>query len=100
VFATSLDVLDFLESAPIELAVVGRRGAPDQEALESAIAGRYLPNRIVAHFDPDRPEAVDLPLLRGKTLVRGQAALYICRNYACAAPVTDPSAATAALASL
>jgi uncharacterized protein YyaL (SSP411 family) len=97
-FATSLDVLDFLESIPFELALVGRRGAPDREALERAVAERYLPNRVCAHIDPDQPEATDLPLLRGKTLVRGGAALYVCRNYACAAPVTDPGAATAALA--
>jgi uncharacterized protein YyaL (SSP411 family) len=97
-FATSLDVLDFLESIPFELAVVGRRGAPDREALERAVAERYLPNRVCAHIDPDQPEATDLPLLRGKTLVRGGAALYVCRNYACAAPVTDPGAAAAALA--
>jgi hypothetical protein len=98
VFATSLDVLDFLESIPFELALVGRRGAPDREALERAVAEHYLPNRVCGHFDPDQPEATDLPLLRGKTLVRGGAALYVCRNYACAAPVTDPGAAAAALA--
>jgi uncharacterized protein len=97
-FATSLDVLDFLESTPLELALVGRRGAPDREALDRAVAERYLPNRVCAHIDPDQPEATDLPLLRGKTLVRGGAALYVCRNYACAAPVTDPGAAAAALA--
>ena len=97
-FATSLDVLDFLESIPFELALVGRRGAPDREALERAVAERYLPNRVCAHIDPDQPEATDLPLLRGKTLVRERAALYVCRNYACAAPVTDPGAAAAALA--
>ena len=96
-FATSLDVLDFLESIPFELALVGRRGTPDREALERAVAERYLPNRVCAHLDPDRPEATDLPLLRGKTLVRERAALYVCRNYACAAPVTDPGAAAAAL---
>jgi uncharacterized protein YyaL (SSP411 family) len=96
-FATSLDVLDFLESIPFELALVGRRGAPDREALERAVAEHYLPNRVCAHIDPDQPEATDLPLLRGKTLVRERAALYVCRNYACAAPVTDPGAATAAL---
>jgi uncharacterized protein len=97
-FATSLDVLDFLESTPLELALVGRRGAPDREALERAVAERYLPNRVCAHIDPDQPEATGLPLLRGKTLVRERAALYLCRNYACAAPVTDPGAAAAALA--
>ena len=98
VFATSLDVLDFLESTPLELALIGRRGAPDREALERAVAEHYLPNRVCAHIDPDQPEATDLPLLRGKTLVRERAALYVCRNYACAAPVTDPGAAAAALA--
>jgi uncharacterized protein YyaL (SSP411 family) len=97
-FATSLEVLDFLESTPLELALVGRRGTPDREALERAVADLYLPNRVCAHIDPDQPEAMDLPLLRGKTLVRERAALYVCRNYACAAPVTDPGAAAAALA--
>jgi uncharacterized protein YyaL (SSP411 family) len=97
-FATSLEVLDFLESTPLELALVGRRGTPDREALERAVADLYLPNRVCAHIDPDQPEAIDLPLLRGKTLVRERAALYVCRNYACAAPVTDPGAAAAALA--
>jgi uncharacterized protein YyaL (SSP411 family) len=97
-FATSLDVLDFLESTPLELALVGRRGTPDREAIERAVAEHYLPNRVCAHLDPDQPEAMDLPLLRGKTLVREHAALYVCRNYACAAPVTDPGAAAAALA--
>ena len=70
-FATSLDVLDFLESIPFELALVGRRGTPYREALERAVAERYLPNRVCAHLDPDRPEATDLPLLRGKTLGPG-----------------------------
>jgi hypothetical protein len=97
-FATSLDVLAFLESTPLELALVGRRGAPDREALERAVAEHYLPNRVCAHLDPDQPDVRELPLLRGKTLVRGGAALYVCRNYACAAPVTDPGAAAAALA--
>jgi uncharacterized protein YyaL (SSP411 family) len=96
-FATSLAVLDFVESAPIELAVVGRRGAQDREAIEFAIAECYLPNCVFAHFDPDQNDATDLSLLRGKTLVRGHAALYVCRNYVCAAPVTDAAAATAAL---
>jgi uncharacterized protein YyaL (SSP411 family) len=97
-FATSLDVLDFLESTPLELALVGRRGTPDREALERAVAEHYLPNRVCAYLDPDQPDARELPLLRGKTLVRGCAALYVCQNYACAAPVTDPGAAAAALA--
>jgi hypothetical protein len=33
-----------------------------------------------------------LPLLAGKGPVDGGAALYVCRNYTCAAPITDPAA--------
>ena len=98
-FATSLGVLDFLDSAPIELTLIGRSGAPDREALERAIAEHYLPNQVSAHLDPDRPETADLPLLRGKTLRHGQATLYLCRNFACAAPITDAGAVMAALVS-
>ena len=33
-----------------------------------------------------------LPLLRHKTLVDGQPAAYVCRNYVCQLPVTTPHA--------
>jgi uncharacterized protein len=98
-FATSLNLLDFLDSTPIEMVLVGRQGAPDREALEQALARHYLPDRICAHLDPGQPGASEMPLLRGKTLVRGQAALTICRNHVCAAPVTEAAAVAAALAS-
>jgi hypothetical protein len=32
------------------------------------------------------------PLLTGKTPVDGKAALYVCKNFACQAPITDPEA--------
>jgi hypothetical protein len=37
------------------------------------------------------------PLLTGKTPVNGQAALYICKNFACQAPIIDPEAVPDAL---
>jgi hypothetical protein len=37
------------------------------------------------------------PLLAGKTPVNGKAALYICKNFACQAPLTDPEAVPSAL---
>jgi uncharacterized protein len=98
-FATSLAVIDFLDSPPAELAVVGRRSAPDREALEAELGRRYLPNHVLGHADPDAPEPRELPLLSGKTAVDGRAALYVCRNFACQAPVTAPEAIRDALAS-
>jgi uncharacterized protein YyaL (SSP411 family) len=94
-FATSLAVIDFLEAKPSELAVIGVPGTPDRTALEHAISKHYLPNHLVGHADPNQPSA--LPLLAGKSLVDGRAALYVCRDFACQAPITDPVAVTAAL---
>jgi hypothetical protein len=47
------------------------------------------------HEDPD--VVTSHPLLVGKTPVNGKAALYICKNFACQAPITDPEAVPQAL---
>jgi uncharacterized protein YyaL (SSP411 family)/aryl-alcohol dehydrogenase-like predicted oxidoreductase len=87
-FATTLAVVDFLLEGPVELAFVG---APDATLPLRREAGPvYLPNRIVAHHDP-AAGASARPLLAGKGLEGGRAALYVCRDYACQRPVTGPA---------
>ncbi len=100
-FSESLNVVDLLLEGPVELALVGKPDSADLEALRRVVARHFLPNRIEAVVDPDRPdEGTALPLERGKSLVDGKAALYICRDYACLAPITDPAEAASTLASL
>jgi uncharacterized protein len=99
-FAKSLAVVDFLLEGPVELALVGQPGETGLEALRRAIAGHYLPNRIIAHHDPTAGDPPAFPLLAGKGLVRGKAALYVCRNFACQAPITDPSEVSAVLGAI
>jgi uncharacterized protein YyaL (SSP411 family)/aryl-alcohol dehydrogenase-like predicted oxidoreductase len=95
-FAKSLLVLDLLMEGPVELAFVGAPGA-DMEALRHEVARHFLPNRIVAHHDPAQGGSA-LPLVAGRTTVGGRPALYVCRNFACQRPVTDPAQVEAALA--
>jgi len=97
-FATSLAVVDFLLESPLELVLVGTPGEAGYEALRSTLGQRFLPNAIFAHVDPARGNDDTLPLVDGKTLVDGKAALYVCRNFACRAPVTTPEAIERALA--
>ncbi len=88
-FAKSLAVVDFLTEGPVELAFVGGRHPDELIALQRAGAGVYLPNRIIA--TATGTASASLPLLQGKEPVGGRAALYICRNFACQHPITDPA---------
>ena len=99
-FCKSLAVVDLLLEGPVEIAMTGRPGDSDFQALYREVNKRYLPNRILAHKDPNASngkEKISLPLLEGKGLVDGKPALYICHNFTCRAPITDPSEASQAL---
>jgi uncharacterized protein YyaL (SSP411 family) len=84
-FASTLAVADLLARGPIEVAIVGPEQA--SEPLRRAVAQVYLPNRILGY---GTGAADGLPLVAGKTTVRGAPAVYVCRNFACEAPLTRP----------
>jgi uncharacterized protein YyaL (SSP411 family) len=88
-FATALATLEFLLCGPTELVLAGAAGSPETEALARAVAAVYLPNRVIALSDPGMPN--QSPLGRGKTLVDEKPALYVCRNFTCQAPISDPT---------
>jgi hypothetical protein len=81
-FGWALCALDLQLSPPRELAIVG---GPESDVARTALRD-FDPNAVVA-FGP----ADDVPLLEGKTLVEGRPAVYVCENFACRAPVTDPA---------
>jgi uncharacterized protein len=94
-FAKTLALVDFLTEGPLELAFVGDETQEGLRALRRAVADQYLPNRIIATAAPGTPSS--LPLLEGKQPVDGKPALYICRNFSCRQPITDPRAIPDAL---
>ncbi len=86
-----LAVLDMYLGPAREVALVGRPGRADTEALIRATFTPYTPNKVVALLDPDHPELEEtIPLLAHKRLVDERAAAFVCENYACLAPVTSP----------
>ncbi len=72
-----------------EVAIVGRPSDPRTAALIARAHRRFLPQRVIAMADPDGT-GERLPWLRGKSTVGGVPAAWVCREYACSAPVTDP----------
>ena len=91
-FSQWLAALDFLVSTPQEVVIVGPRGAQDTDALLSVVFGRYLPNKVVVGWDPGDPEAnAQVPLLRGRDMISSKPTAFVCENYTCLLPTTDPA---------
>jgi len=95
-FPKSLMVVDLLLRGPIELALVGGKDDTRYSQLLKAVNSCFIPYRIMAYHE-DSDVETSHPLLAGKTPVNGKAALYICKNFACQAPITDPEAVPQAL---
>jgi uncharacterized protein len=97
-FGRLLCALDFSASEPREVAIVGDQRSPDTRALLEVFYSGYLPNKVVAGRDPDDDEAGGLiPLLAQRPARAGKATAYVCVQYACQTPTTDPEELTSQL---
>ena len=90
----ALAVGEALLAGPLEVAVSGPAG-PERDALAAAARASTSPGAVVVVGEPDAP---GVPLLAGRPVVGGRATAYVCRGFVCAAPVTDVSALSAAMA--
>jgi uncharacterized protein YyaL (SSP411 family) len=82
-------------AGPVEVAVVGPPG-PERRELESIARRSPSPGLVLAVSDPQAGAEV-VPLLRGRTTIDGRPAAYVCRNFVCERPVTEPNTLAAAL---
>ena len=74
-----------------EVAIIGPREDPRTEKLLAAVHRGYRPNKVVAWADrPGTEVAKRIPLLAGRAMVDGKPTVYVCQNYVCERPVTDP----------
>jgi uncharacterized protein len=89
-FGRFLCALDLHLGPVVEVALV----APSRDAwspLVEEVFRRYLPNRVVVGGVASDPRAATgLPLLQDRGPVDGRVTAYVCRNYACDMPTTDP----------
>ncbi|HEX2849976.1 MAG TPA: thioredoxin domain-containing protein [Acidimicrobiales bacterium] len=82
-FTYALAALDLVVSGATEVAIVGER--PD---LVAEVWRRYLPSTVVAWGEP-----YESPLWEART----PGFAYVCRDFACRAPVSEPSELAAQL---
>src|SRR6185503_944570 len=95
-----LIALDLLLHQDGEIAIVGDPRKESTQALLKTVNAKFLPGTLLAlrHPSGGGEEENLIPLLKGKTLVGGAEAAYVCENYACQAPVTTPADLEKALA--
>ncbi len=92
-FAHLLLALDFHLSPTREVALVGE----DITEFAAVVRSRFRPHLVLAAG----PEGSEMPaLLASRTKVDGAAAAYVCENFGCRLPVTDPAALEGELADL
>jgi uncharacterized protein YyaL (SSP411 family) len=85
---------------PSQVVLVGTPGSDDLQSLERVLARHYLPAAVTIVRPSGQADAAIaqlLPWLAAMDVVNGRAAAYVCQNFTCQAPVTDPAALDAAL---
>ncbi len=81
---------DALLDGAADVALVGERA--QWSGLLSVVNGTFAPTLAVLAHAPGAPVSPALAeALEGKGPVNGRAAAYVCRNFACGAPLTDPA---------
>jgi uncharacterized protein YyaL (SSP411 family) len=95
-----LVALGYSLSKPRQIVIAGKKDAPETKALLKEVHRHFLPNTILLLADGsegqkflgDKNEAI-----RAMSVVNGKPAAYVCENFTCKAPVTDPKALGALL---
>jgi uncharacterized protein YyaL (SSP411 family) len=91
-FGRLLSALDFYLSTPYEVAIIGERRSPGTKTLLETVYSSYLPNKVMAGRSANDEEATQLvPLLAERPMRGGEPTAYVCVNYACQSPTTEPT---------
>jgi hypothetical protein len=88
-----LVALDYSLSKPRQIVIAGKKDAPETKALFKEVHHHFLPNTIVLLADGAEGQKFlggKNEAIRAMSPVDGKAAVYVCENFTCKAPVTDP----------
>jgi uncharacterized protein YyaL (SSP411 family) len=85
--------LDFALGPSYEIIISGTSSAKDTEAIIKAVRQKFLPNKVVL-FRPAEEDAPEItlysPYIKNMKPAGKKATAYVCQNYECQLPTTDP----------
>ena len=82
--------LDFYLTPTREIAIVGDGGGRETQALVSEVYRHFVPNRVLVGGSDGDVALSRLPLLEGRGGIDARPTAYVCQNYVCSLPVTEP----------
>ena len=90
-----LVAIDYSLSKPRQIVIAGKKDSPETKAILKEVHRYFLPDTILLLADGaegqkylgEKNEAI-----RAMSMVDGKPAAYVCENFTCKAPVTDPKA--------
>jgi uncharacterized protein YyaL (SSP411 family) len=87
-----LAAYDFSLSKPKQVVLAGDRNAPETRELVRVLHARFLPDKIAMLVDGEsRPVLAGyIPAIEGMQPLGGKSTAYVCENYACQLPVSEP----------
>jgi uncharacterized protein len=100
VYTQLLMAVDFVVGPTREVVIVGDPAAEDTRAMLAVVHGAFTPNKVLLVKPLTGAEALVklAPYIEAQTALEGRATAYVCENFACQAPTTDPEVVRAALA--
>ena len=76
-----------------QIVIAGKKDSPETKALLKEVHRHFLPNTIVILADGDEGQKYlgkKNEAIRAMSLMDGKPAAYVCENFTCKAPVTEP----------
>ncbi|KAM9425534.1 spermatogenesis-associated protein 20 isoform 2-T2 [Pholidichthys leucotaenia] len=75
-----------------QVVICGQRDAPDTKSLLAAVGSLFLPFKVLMLSDGTEESFLHqrLPVLSSMTRLDGVATAYVCQDFTCSLPVTDP----------
>ena len=86
-------VLSTSLAAGEQIVIVGRAGSDDAGKMWLAANQGYRPFSVITLVEPQDQQALaaQMPWIADMKMIDGKATAYVCRDFACDAPTTDPA---------
>ena len=85
-----LIALDYLLNPPKEVAISGDLEAETTKKMLRIISETYRPDVIVALQPAEKDYSEVIPLLKDRVQLKGETTAYVCKNFTCELPTSDP----------